>query len=243
MVSKTFVCIYLVVIYRLLTLLLNYVGYSVELGQMEPLERRGQILATGQRVRFTFCVLAGIIQTFLLNGPATGPSNCISSGGVNGCWSWGLSINQYYGLIFALIAILFLPVCFLKEPDATEKQTHSITTLLKDLWLTMQNLTTMRLVIFVVGYNLCASMVNNVNIFLQYYVIQLSNFQAGIDTITTYIALVAAIYLFQTFLLNRNWRITQYLSTIVTSILGNHINFNALYNTSHITSYKPSILH
>ena len=29
-------------------------GYSVELGQLEPPERRGQILATGQRVRFSF---------------------------------------------------------------------------------------------------------------------------------------------------------------------------------------------
>jgi hypothetical protein len=69
-------------------------GYCVELGQMESPEERGkhhvicyltyalmnnfltiqflgQILATGQSVRFSFCVLAGIFQSFLMNGPTT----------------------------------------------------------------------------------------------------------------------------------------------------------------------------
>lgn len=34
-------------------------GYSVELGQREPPQRRGVILATGQMIRFSFCILAG----------------------------------------------------------------------------------------------------------------------------------------------------------------------------------------
>ena len=38
---------------------------SVELGKLESDEQRGQILATGQRIRFTFSVVAGVIQTFL----------------------------------------------------------------------------------------------------------------------------------------------------------------------------------
>jgi len=51
-------------------------GYSVELGHLEPPLRRGQILATGQRVRFTFCMISGFIQTFLLNGPTTNSPVC-----------------------------------------------------------------------------------------------------------------------------------------------------------------------
>jgi hypothetical protein len=46
-------------------------GYSVELGQLEPPERRGYILATGQMVRFSTSVVSGLIQALLLNGPAT----------------------------------------------------------------------------------------------------------------------------------------------------------------------------
>ena len=34
-------------------------GYCVALGQMEPEKKRGTILATGQRLRFTFSMIAG----------------------------------------------------------------------------------------------------------------------------------------------------------------------------------------
>ena len=46
------------------------------------------------------------------------------------------------------------------------------------------------------------------------------NEQAGIDTITTYFGLVYAIYLFQTYLINRNWRISEYGSIVISSLLG-----------------------
>jgi hypothetical protein len=55
---------------------------------------------------------------------------------------------------------------------------------------------------------------------MQYYIIGLTNFQAGIDTITSYASLVLAVWIFQKYLINRNWRITQYCSTIFSSILG-----------------------
>jgi hypothetical protein len=42
-------------------------GYSVQLSRMERSDETGQILATGQRIRFTFAVLAGIIQMVLVN--------------------------------------------------------------------------------------------------------------------------------------------------------------------------------
>ena len=56
--------------------------------------------------------------------------------------------------------------------------------------------------------------------FSQYYVIGLTNFQSGIDTITSYLALVAGVMVFKTYLINKSWRFTSYLSVIVTSVLG-----------------------
>jgi hypothetical protein len=50
-------------------------GYSVELGHLEPHDQRGQILATGQFIRFMACVFAGAIQSFLLNGWVGGSSS------------------------------------------------------------------------------------------------------------------------------------------------------------------------
>lgn len=202
-------------------------GYSVELGQLEPPERRGQILATGQRIRFSFCVIAGIIQMFLLNGPHTNDTGCPTS--FLQCWSWGLTINQYYGLLFAIIFILTVPVLYLKEIDASHIPQHTLREFFEGIWATLQNLTTLYLVIFVIGVQSLSNFTNNAAIYLQYYVIKLTNFQAGVDTVTTYGALVTAIWIFQRFLINRNWRYTQYGSTVLAALLG-LVWISAFYN-------------
>jgi hypothetical protein len=193
-------------------------GYSVELGHLEPVEKRGQILATGQRIRFTFCIVAGALQTFLVNGKGTSSDDCTI--GWNECWSWGLSVNGFYGLLTAMLVVLYIPLFYLKEPDASNYPHHGVVELLMELWETMKNLTTFNLIIFVVGTGLFTGVTSAANIILQYYVINLTNFQAGIDTITTYLGLVVAIYLFQTYLLNRNWRISEYGSIFISSLLG-----------------------
>ena len=59
-------------------------GYSVELGQIESLEKRGNILATGQQIRFAFCLVATFIQTFFLNGTSTNAPDCEIS--FENCW-------------------------------------------------------------------------------------------------------------------------------------------------------------
>ena len=66
-----------------------------------------------------------------------------------------------------------------------------------EIWLTLQNLTTLRLLVYVIGINSLTNFSANVNVYLQYYLIELTNFEAGIDTITSYGALVIAIYIFQ----------------------------------------------
>ena len=253
----------------------------MELGQRESPEQRGQILATGQRVRFSFCILAGLIQTVLLNGPTTNDSSCPQS--VTQCWSWGLTINQYYALLFVIVLVLTIPILWLKELDpplskqeerldeatTTDKQKMltgdeadenvdsiqaksndpeafqavdtdppiksimSIADLLaahstklsfsfffNEVWLTLQNLTTLYLLIFVIGTQCFTNFTSNANIYLQYYVIKLTNMQAGIDTMTTFLALVIAIWIFQKYLIRRNWRYTQYGATTVGAVLG-----------------------
>ena len=59
---------------------------------MEPPEQRGQILATGQRIRFTASICASLIQTLLLNGPTTNPPDAPK--GISGRWGWGMNINE-----------------------------------------------------------------------------------------------------------------------------------------------------
>ena len=192
-------------------------GYSVELGHLEPPEQRGQILATGQRIRFTFCIVASLMQTFLLNGVSTGPPNCQI--GFDSCWAWGLSVDQFYGLLFFMTLILTAPVVWLQELTSTMASTHSLQFYFSEIWETMQNQTFMYLMIFVVGVGALANYSIVVNYYMQYYIINLTNFQSGIDGTTSYIALVFGIWLFQTYLINLNWRTTNYLSNIFGSLM------------------------
>jgi len=160
----------------------------------------------------------GIIQAFFLNGPSTSQSDCNIS--FNGCWSFGLDVNGYYALLFCIIAVLIIPVFWLKELDASRIPKHNVKHFVSEIWETLQNLTTFYVLIFVVGSNSLTNFKSVVNVYMQYYVIQLTNFQAGIDTITTYLGLSLAIWVFKTYLLNRNWRMTQYISTIIASSIG-----------------------
>lgn len=193
-------------------------GYSVELGQLESKEERGQILATGQRVRFIFSMVAGVIQTFLLNGPTTNSSDCEISW--KECWAWGLNINSYYALIFLVVLVLTIPVFWLKELDASHIPVHNFSYYCSNVWGILQNLTTLYLLIFVIGTYTLTGLRNNASIAIQYYIIKLTNFQSGIDTITSYGATVLAVYVFQRYLIRQNWRYTQYGSVMISALFG-----------------------
>jgi hypothetical protein len=64
-------------------------GYCVEICQVEMPHVRGQVLATGQRIRFTCMIAAGVIQALLVNGPTTNAEGCHIS--FSDCWEWGLT--------------------------------------------------------------------------------------------------------------------------------------------------------
>lgn len=142
----------------------------------------------GQRFRFTFSILSGVIQTFFLNSKSTNKRDCKI--GFNECWSWGLTINQYYGVLFCIVAILSIPVFFLKEPDAKHIPRHTFMEFLQDLWLTLKNLTTFNLMVFVIGSQALTNFASNVNVFLQYYIIGLTSFQVKISFFCAYTFLV-----------------------------------------------------
>ena len=41
-------------------------GYSVEIASLEKEHEKGQVLATGQRIRFTFCIVAGTVFPYII---------------------------------------------------------------------------------------------------------------------------------------------------------------------------------
>ena len=73
----------------------------MELGQLEREDERGVILSTGQYIRFLATMAAGVVQAVLVNGPKTNSSDCEIS--IMECWSWGLSVTQYYQVLAAVL--------------------------------------------------------------------------------------------------------------------------------------------
>jgi len=122
--------------------------------------------------------------------------------------------------LFAIVFILTIPIWWLKELDATHVPRHTASFFINEIWLILQNLTTFYILIFILGVQTLTNFTNNANIQLQYYVINLTSFQAGIDTVTTYASLAYAIYLFQTYMINKDWHITQYVSVLLAALLG-----------------------
>jgi hypothetical protein len=175
-------------------------------------------MATGQIIRFSACIFAGVIQTFMLNGRTTNPPYAVD--GFDGVWPWGLTVSGYYGLIFALIVCITWPILFLKEPDPSLTPAVPVMQFLAEFWDTIKQPSTLKLMIYAVGTSCLSNFVPIVNIYMQYYVIQLTNFQAGMDTITSYSFLTLAVWVFKTYLINYNWRYSHYMSSIFSSILG-----------------------
>jgi hypothetical protein len=140
--------------------------------------------------------------------------------GFDGVWSWGLTVSGYYGLIFALVFVLTLPILWMKEPDPALTPAVPLKQFLTEFWDTIQERSTLNLIIYAVGISCISNVYPIVNIYMQYYIIQLTNFQAGMDTITSYAFLTFAIWVFRNYLTNKNWRYTHYASAIFSNILG-----------------------
>lgn len=193
-------------------------GYSVEIGQLEKQNERGMVLANGQRIRFAFTVLGGLIQSVLVNGPSTNDSDCDI--GVEDCWSWGLNVGQYYTLILVIIVILVIPVLIMREIDSSHIPQHSFSEHSSMLWKTLQNPTTLYLLIFVSGNGMFSMMAAITTTYVQYLLIGLTNFQSGITAIVTYLAVVSGIIIFQKYFIHKNWRVTLYLSACLNACFG-----------------------
>jgi Na+/melibiose symporter-like transporter len=91
-----------------------------------------------------------------------------------------VSVAEYYGLLFCILFVLFIPIVFLKEMDGSKIPRRTFNEHRLELWETLQNRTTLYLLIFVSGANCFSSMTNEATVYLQYYIIQLTNFQSGI---------------------------------------------------------------
>lgn len=88
------------------------------------------------------------------------------------------------------------------------------------LWETLKNPTTLFLLIFVSGNGAFSQLTPITYNYIQYTLVELSNLQAGIQVIFTYLAVAIGVKIFQVAFLNTNWRTTLYLSCGTMQIMG-----------------------
>jgi hypothetical protein len=185
-------------------------GMSVEIGKYEKENERGIVLVTGQFIRFWFSVGASFLQAFFMNGPDTNPTGCPINAA--NCWSWGLNLSQFYGFSTALIFVLLIPICFLKEFDPSHVEMHTFYEHATLLWETIQNRCTLYMLIYVgFGFTFGAMSSACWSIFV-FNVIKLTNLELGVSNLISFGATLIGIYIFRQYLIDKNWRMTQYFS-------------------------------
>jgi len=194
-------------------------GFSVEIGSHELYHERGVVLITGQVIRFWCSIGAGFLQAFFMNGPDTNAPDCPIDAG--NCWSWGMDVSQFYWFSFFIVLIGIVPILYLKELEPPQDVVeHHFKDHLILFWETLQNRTTLYMLMYACLGATFSSMSSSASTLLQYEVLQLSNLQSGVDAITTNITTLWGIILFRKYLLNYNWRITQYASSILLAVFG-----------------------
>ena len=104
------------------------------------------------------------------------------------------TVGQYYWLIFLILLALFIPITFLTEPDATHIPQRTFSEHRSELWETLTNRTTLSLLIYVTGSSIITNLSNITTSYIQYYVIGLTNLQAG--RVYVYIQYVYSMYMY-----------------------------------------------
>lgn len=205
-------------------------GYCVEMGKLESIENRGKILITGQVCRFVSGIFFGLIQTFLLGGPETNPN------GKSTFLSWGLTFSQFYFLLAGLCTFFSLPLLLLKEPKRTETHKVTIKQWGNDMLNVLSNKASARLYIAVIFISSFGQLTpTNLITNFQYYVVEMNSILSGVNTVTTGLTLVFAVLLFKKYLIRINWRYSNILMLILTTIFSCLwiLSFNNIGNLRH----------
>ena len=216
-------------------------GICIEVGQLESVEERGQVLATGQRVRFAMTIFGALIQCLLVNGNnSTNPPGCRLS--PSHCWQWGLGPSQYYGLLTALLCVVAAPILFYKELDASSVPLLSFSEQRLRLWRTLSSPPILYLLVFVAGNN-CFSAMNSITMMYVEFVTTggISNLQTGVASLLSSFVTFLAIFVFQTKFRGSNWRCAQIANMLFCAVTG-LLWILVYFNFGHMLSGWTSVI-
>jgi len=203
-------------------------GMTIELTRLEPQESRGHILATGQMLRFVTMTVVTLMGTFLMNGPSYFNTAALSKGDT--VFDFEVPFWAMHVVIVCMCLPLYIGmVWLLKDPPPQSVEAHHDTQNFFSLaWGVLKTKIMLFLILQALGAIAFTGMINPAANILS-SVASPSTLQNGLGMSFGNIIFVAGVWIYRTYLLNYNWRIT-FLWTSVLAAMNCGFQFIVIYN-------------
>jgi len=123
-------------------------------------------------------------------------------------------------LLLSVLPIYAAMLCFLRDPPAVaEEPRHSLKTIATILWTVLKTKVMCCLVMFGIGSIAIASLQNPAQNVIA-FIAKPSTFQLSLGTLCGNLLFLLGVWIFRTFLINRNWRLVFVMTSVLLSVNG-----------------------
>eukprot|EP00931_Biecheleriopsis_adriatica_P088000 TRINITY_DN623_c0_g1_i1.p1 TRINITY_DN623_c0_g1~~TRINITY_DN623_c0_g1_i1.p1 ORF type:complete len:571 (-),score=98.73 TRINITY_DN623_c0_g1_i1:179-1765(-) len=203
-------------------------GMTIELTRHEPEGSKGHILATGQMLRFLSMTAVTLLGTFCMNGESYyNPAKATKGDTV---FSFEVPFTAMHFLIVGCCVPCFIGmVLLLKDPPAHKADdAQDARGFFSTAWNVLKTKVMLFLILQALGALAFTSMLNPAANILS-SIASPSTLQNGLGTSFGNIIFVIGVWIYRTYLLNYNWRIT-FLWTSVLTAMNAVFQFIVIYN-------------
>jgi len=203
-------------------------GMTIELTRFESEESKGRILTTGSMLRFVSLTVVTLMGTFLMNGPSYVNPAAIGKNDTV------FDFEVPFWAMHVVIVCMCLPcyvgmVWLLKDPPPQAVGAHDDTQSFVSLaWGLLKTKVMLLLILQALGAIAFTGMGNPAANILS-SISSPSTLQSGLGACFGWVTFVAGVWIYRTYLLNYNWRIT-FLWTSVLTAANCGFQFIVIYN-------------
>jgi len=192
-------------------------GMTIEFGKLEPPETRGYIMTTGQMTRFGSQVVVNLVGIFGMNSDFYYPKVHEANDTV---FPFGLSFQAVHLVLLGMCIPIYIVMLFLLEDPPRDLEVHhSCGTAVKTMWSVMKTKVMTCLIVFCVMSTGVASLQNpGLNVIAT--IAAPSTFQISVGTLLGNLLFLVGVWVFRTYFINRNWRITFVWTALLIALTG-----------------------
>lgn len=191
-------------------------GMTIELSRFEPPENRGYILTTGQMIRFTTTIFANILGIVFMNG-----KDYVAPSKADKAFDFELSFPVIHFVLVAICLPFFVcMILWLKDPPRDEtKAHHSTKEIVAELWDLMKSKVMLFLIVGMLLNMAIASLINPAQNVMQ-QIVKPSSLNQGVGSMFGNVIFLVGVWIFRTFLMDRNWRFTFVATGLIMAMNG-----------------------